>query len=163
MKDFGFGKAGLEGVIQGEAEDIVRYLSKMENKDYKSVFNSNVWIFTKLNVENEHWFWNPSYKHSLDNCSWKKISDGRSSSKENDGNSQQVFKQHLMYIIYNNYLYRLFKAKFALEYLFPIWGAICWVVPGLQTRKTCITELRKMFRAAIKEHEATLDSNHPRY
>merc|ERR1719232_101786 len=35
LKDFGFGKAGLEGVIQGEAEDIVRYLSKMENKDYK--------------------------------------------------------------------------------------------------------------------------------
>ena len=35
LKDFGFGKAGLEGVIQGEAEDIVRYLSTMENKDYK--------------------------------------------------------------------------------------------------------------------------------
>ena len=33
LKDFGFGKAGLEGVIQEEAEDIVKILSRMENKD----------------------------------------------------------------------------------------------------------------------------------
>ena len=57
---------------------------------------------------------------------------------------------------------RLFKAKFALEYLLPWWGLICYVVPGMNTRRKCITELRTMFRASIAEHKASLDPNHPR-
>ena len=35
LKDFGFGKIGLEGVIQEEAEDIVKHLLKMENTDFR--------------------------------------------------------------------------------------------------------------------------------
>jgi len=34
LKDFGFGRAGLEGVIQGEVEDLVKLLSKQEGKDF---------------------------------------------------------------------------------------------------------------------------------
>ena len=37
LKDFGFGRIGLEGVIQGEVEDIINYLSKQESKDFKLV------------------------------------------------------------------------------------------------------------------------------
>lgn len=35
LKDFGFGKIGLEGVIQEEAEDIVKHLLKMQNTDFR--------------------------------------------------------------------------------------------------------------------------------
>ena len=36
MKDFGFGKVGLEGVIQEEAEEIVKLLGAKENRgDHK--------------------------------------------------------------------------------------------------------------------------------
>ena len=56
----------------------------------------------------------------------------------------------------------LFKAKFALEYLLPWWGLICYFTPGLNTRRRIITELRKMFRASIQEHQHSLDPNTPR-
>ena len=58
---------------------------------------------------------------------------------------------------------RLFKAKFALEYLFTWWGLICYFVPGLNTRRTIISELRSMFRKSIEEHRQSLDTNHPRW
>ena len=35
MKDFGFGKAGLEGVIQEEAEDIVKHLGQFDQQDFR--------------------------------------------------------------------------------------------------------------------------------
>ena len=35
LKDFGFGKAGLEGVIQEEAEEITKYLATFDKKDFK--------------------------------------------------------------------------------------------------------------------------------
>jgi len=35
LKDFGFGRIGLEGVIQGEVEDLLNYLAKQESKDFK--------------------------------------------------------------------------------------------------------------------------------
>merc|ERR1719397_1762811 len=35
LKDFGFGRAGLEGVIQGEVEDLVELLMKHNQKDFK--------------------------------------------------------------------------------------------------------------------------------
>ena len=35
LKDFGFGKEGLEGVIQAEAEEITRILASTENRDIK--------------------------------------------------------------------------------------------------------------------------------
>ena len=35
LKDFGVGKVGLQGVIQGEVEDLVKHLSKVENQDFK--------------------------------------------------------------------------------------------------------------------------------
>ena len=57
---------------------------------------------------------------------------------------------------------RLFKAKFAIEYLLPIWGLICYYVPGLNNRRKIITELRTMFRTSIVDHKNSLDPNHPR-
>ena len=35
LKDFGFGKAGLEGVIQEEAEDIVKHLATFHLQDFE--------------------------------------------------------------------------------------------------------------------------------
>ena len=35
MKDFGFGKAGLEGVIQEEAEEIVKHLGQFDRQDFR--------------------------------------------------------------------------------------------------------------------------------
>ena len=35
LKDFGFGKVGLHGVIQDEVEDLVKLLSKVENQDFR--------------------------------------------------------------------------------------------------------------------------------
>ena len=35
LKDFGFGKAGLEGVIQEEAEEIVKYLGQFDQQDFR--------------------------------------------------------------------------------------------------------------------------------
>ena len=60
-------------------------------------------------------------------------------------------------------LNRLFKARFALEYIFWWWGIICYLVPGLNTRKKIIHELRKMFRETIQDHKNSIDINHPRY
>ena len=56
----------------------------------------------------------------------------------------------------------MFKAKFALEYLLPVWGLISYYTPGLDTRRRIIAELRHMFRDSITEHRNTLDTNHPR-
>ena len=36
LKDFGFGKIGLQGVIQEEVEDLVQLLSEAQNKDFKT-------------------------------------------------------------------------------------------------------------------------------
>ena len=58
---------------------------------------------------------------------------------------------------------RLFKEKFALEYLFPWYGLVRYYTPGLDTRRRIITELRAMFRLSIQEHSASLDPLHPRY
>ena len=35
LKDFGFGKVGLHGVIQEEVDDLTIYLSKYENQDFR--------------------------------------------------------------------------------------------------------------------------------
>ena len=35
LKDFGFGKVGLQGVIQGEVEDLINHLSKFHTQDFK--------------------------------------------------------------------------------------------------------------------------------
>ena len=35
LKDFGFGRSGLEGVIQGEVEDLVTLLTSHSGKDFK--------------------------------------------------------------------------------------------------------------------------------
>ena len=37
LKDFGFGKIGLQGVIQDEVEDLVNHLKKVGRKDFKLV------------------------------------------------------------------------------------------------------------------------------
>ena len=57
---------------------------------------------------------------------------------------------------------RLFKEKFVVEYMFPVWGLICYLVPGLNTRRRIITELRSMFRETISQHRNTIDINDPR-
>ena len=56
----------------------------------------------------------------------------------------------------------MFKGRFILEYLFPVYGLLCYFTPGLDTRRRIITELRQMFRQSITEHRNTLDTNHPR-
>ena len=40
LKDFGFGKVGLHGVIQAEADEVVRHLTQFHGRDFKmeSVF-----------------------------------------------------------------------------------------------------------------------------
>lgn len=58
--------------------------------------------------------------------------------------------------------FRLFKGRFILEYLFPVYGLLCYFTPGLDTRRRIITELREMFRQSITEHSNTLDTNQPR-
>ena len=35
LKDFGFGKVGLEGVIQEEVEELVKHLIKLNNQDFR--------------------------------------------------------------------------------------------------------------------------------
>ena len=35
LKDFGFGKIGLQGVIQGEVEDLVQLLSEAQSEDFR--------------------------------------------------------------------------------------------------------------------------------
>ena len=60
------------------------------------------------------------------------------------------------------YSLRLFKEKFVVEYMFPVWGLICYLVPGLDTRRRIITELRAMFRETISQHRDTIDINAPR-
>ena len=35
LKDFGFGKIGLQGVIQEEVKDLVQLLSEAQNKDFR--------------------------------------------------------------------------------------------------------------------------------
>lgn len=57
---------------------------------------------------------------------------------------------------------RLFREKFVIEYMFPVWGVICYLVPGLNTRRKIIKELRSMFRETIKDHQQTMDINAPR-
>ena len=67
---------------------------------------------------------------------------------------------HSIILIYS--ASRLFKEKFALEYLFPWYGLVRYYTPGLDTRRRIITELRNMFRLSIQEHTASLDPIHPR-
>ena len=57
---------------------------------------------------------------------------------------------------------RLFKGRFILEYLFWWYGLLRYFIPGLDTRRRIITELRNMFRLSIQEHSASLDPLHPR-
>ena len=64
--------------------------------------------------------------------------------------------------IVNCFSLRLFKEKFVVEYMFPVWGLICYLVPGLNTRRRIITELRAMFRETIRQHRQTIDVNDPR-
>ena len=59
----------------------------------------------------------------------------------------------------NSTLCRLFKSKIALEYFFPVWGVICYLVPGLNTRSRIITELRTMFRFVITSIVQQQESN----
>ena len=63
----------------------------------------------------------------------------------------------------NCFSVRLFKEKFVVEYMFPVWGLICYLVPGLNTRRRIITELRAMFRQTIRQHSHTIDINEPRW
>ena len=69
---------------------------------------------------------------------------------------------HSKALIYSADASRLFKEKFALEYLFPWYGLVRYYTPGLDTRRRIITELREMFRQSITEHSNTLDTNQPR-
>ena len=57
------------------------------------------------------------------------------------------------------YSLRLFKEKFVVEYMFPVWGLICYLVPGLDTRRRIISELRARFRETISQHRNTSDIN----
>jgi len=129
LRDFGFGKEGLEGIIQEEADEIVNFLSTKTNKDYK--------MDTQFGVP-------------VINILWTIVAGKRFRSED-----PQV--QRMMIL-----LNRLFKSKFALEYLFWWYGLIRYYVPGLDTRRKIITELRSIFRTSIKEHQNTLDPNHPR-
>ena len=70
---------------------------------------------------------------------------------------------HSKALIYSADASRLFKEKFALEYLFPWYGLVRYYTPGLDTRRRIITELRNMFRLSIQEHSASLDPLHPRW
>ena len=70
---------------------------------------------------------------------------------------------HSKALIYSADASRLFKEKFALEYLFPWYGLVRYYTPGLDTRRRIITELRAMFRLSIQEHSASLDPLHPRW
>jgi len=129
LKDFGFGKVGLHGVIQEEVDDLIDYFTKQENKDFRmeTVFGVPV-----INV-----LWTIVAGRRFDREDWR--------------------VQRMM-----NLLNRLFKGMFQLEYIFPWWGLICYYVPGLQTRRKIIYELRQVFRESIQEHRDTLDTSHPR-
>ena len=70
---------------------------------------------------------------------------------------------HSKALIYSADASRLFKEKFALEYLFPWYGLVRYYTPGMDTRRRIITELRNMFRLSIQEHSASLDPLHPRW
>jgi len=129
LRDFGFGKAGLEGIIQEEAEDIIKYLFTKTNRDYKM---------------------NTQFGVPVINILWTIVAGRRFQSED-----PQV--QRMMVL-----LNRLFKGKFMLEYLFWYYGLLCYFVPGLNTRRKIIAELRSMFRASITEHQKSLDPNHPR-
>ena len=56
----------------------------------------------------------------------------------------------------------MFKGRFILEYLFWWYGLLRYFIPGLDTRRRIITELRHMFRLSISEHRSNLDTNQPR-
>ena len=74
LKDFGFGKVGLQGVIQDEVEDLVKYFAKLANQDFRYtplyIFSSSYQI-----NQNGDCFWGTSYKYSLDSSCWKTISN----------------------------------------------------------------------------------------
>ena len=49
-----------------------------------------------------------------------------------------------------------------MEYMFPVWGLTCYLVPGPDNRKRIISELRARFRETISQHRNTSDINAPR-
>ena len=100
---------------------------------------------------------------SLDNCGWLQIPPGRPPGDEDDESAEQVLVLKLglrpeLYCLSP----RLFKEKFVVEYMFPVWGLICYLVPGLDTRRRIISELRARFRETISQHRNTIDINAPR-
>ena len=121
LKDFGFGRAGLEGVIQGEVEELVTLLAATKGKDFKM---ETVFGIPVINIL------------------WTIVAGTRFQS--GDPEAEQMMG------LLNRWggptTLRLFKAKFALEYILPWWGLVCSVVPGLNTRTTIIRHLRTMFR-----------------
>jgi len=129
LKDFGFGKVGLHGVIQEEVDDLIIHLSKFEHEDFRM---ETVFGIPVINVL------------------WTIVAGKRFD--RDDAKVQRMMKL----------LNRLFKGMFQLEYIFPWWGLICYYVPGLQTRKNIISELRTMFRESIEEHRKTIDITQPR-
>ena len=58
LKDFGFGKVGLQGVIQDEVEDLVKHLSKLENQDFRYEDELSYYYSSKLGIfQNGNNFW----------------------------------------------------------------------------------------------------------
>lgn len=129
LKDFGFGRAGLEGVIQDEAEELVKFLHTQVGKDFKMETVFGVPVINIL---------------------WIIVAGKRFQSED-------PLVQRTLTL-----LTKLFKSKLALEYILSWWGIIAYCIPGLDTRKRIIRELRQSFRNSIEEHRASLDPNHPR-
>ena len=111
----------MEGVIQGEVEELVTLLATTKGKDFKM---ETVFSIPAINIL------------------WTIVAGTRFQS--GDPEAEQMMG------LLNRWggptTLRLFKAKFALEYILPWWGLVCSVVPGLNTRTTIIRHLRTMFR-----------------
>ena len=175
LKDFGFGKIGLEGVIQEEAEDIVKHLSSLGEGDCR--WHGNISVTVDLcrylcDLHVTEWA-----RSSV--CLWSTFCGllwpGRGSNQRITRFREwwtfstglktpfTIFNVHGLHATILYSASRLFKEKFALEYLFPWYGLVRYYTPGLDTRRRIITELRAMFRLSIQEHSASLDPLHPRY
>ena len=93
LKDFGFGKVGLQGVIQDEVEDLVKYFLRIKNQDFR--YNCDVCINMYVliqAIQNGDCIWCASYKCSLVHSGWEKVSNGRPKSSENYGIAEQVLQ-----------------------------------------------------------------------
>ena len=58
----------------------------------------------------------------------------------------KVFNSVLEYIAITP-AYRVFRSLLFLEYAFPAWGLLAWLVPGLSIRKEALVKIRTMIRS----------------